>query len=333
MPVGGNALDFRYYLQPLIRRILRPLVSTGELDRRFRRADEISETALSLLRSAKRLGSPIFMTVNYMDTHIPYLPPPPYDRLYPGKDLEMNLEDLHNLRQEVSQLHRSPTAGEFAYLTSQYDGAMAFLDAEFQRLMDGLRETGLYDSTLVILTADHGEALGERNLMEHAVSVYQNQVHIPLVVKYPNQVQGAVVTTPVSAVDIMPTVLEAAQIQPSRALQGRTLRQPDESRFIISESFRSGLLSGWHPRFDRVERAIVKGPLKLIQSTAGKHEMYDLSADPEETRNLYGTNSETASELSRLLTVMLAGAPPDRAPAGKLGKEILDRLRSLGYVQ
>jgi hypothetical protein len=111
------------------------------------------------------------------------------------------------------------------------------------------------------------------------------------------------------------------------------LRQPDESRVVISESFRSGLLVSWHPRFDRVERAIVHGHMKLIQSTAGKTELYDLAADSREARNLFASDNASASQLSRSLAALIAAAPSDSAPARPMDKESLDRLRSLGYVQ
>ena len=330
-PVGSDAIAHRYYLRAALQKLLAPVVRTGELDRRFRRGDEITTDALKLLESRRGAG-PFFLTLNYMDVHLPYLPPPPYDTLYPGRD-SSTFEELQNLRREVLQLRRPPTAREQAHLISQYDGAMAYLDSQFQRLVGGLKQLGLYDSTLIVLTADHGEALGERHLLEHAVSVYEDQVHVPLIVKYPNQATRAVATTPVSGIDIMPTILDVAGIAPAQPPQGRSLRQPDESRTILSESFRSGLLAGWHPRFDRVERAVVSGPMKLIRSTAGKHELYNLATDPEEATNLFGNKPFAGAELERAMAAMLAIAPPDSAPGRSTNKQELQRLRSLGYAQ
>jgi arylsulfatase A-like enzyme len=331
-PVGSDAIDHGYYLRGPLQRLLSYVVSPGELDRRFRRGDAITEDALQLLGAA-RGGGPFFLTLNYMDAHLPYLPPAPYDKLFPGKDPSLTFGKLEQLRREVVQLRRRPNSAEMAHMISQYDGAIAFLDAEFQRLVTGLKQLGLYDSTLIVLTADHGEAQGERNLMEHGVSVYQDQVHVPLMVKYPQQTTAAVVTAPVSGIDVMPTILEAAGVGPVRPVQGRSLRQASESRLILSESFRSGLLVGWNSRFDREERSLVKGSAKLIQSTSGKRELYNLESDPKESTNLFRTEDPLSVELSRSLAELMASAPAVSTRSRPMDKESLDRLRGLGYVQ
>jgi arylsulfatase A-like enzyme len=332
-PVGADAIDRPHYLRMLLQRLLSPIIPVGEFDRRFRRADEITGDVLNLLGGAGKRGAPFFMVANYMDAHLPYIPPAPYDTLYPGKAPELTFRALERLRREVLQFRRVPTARESAHMQSQYDGALAFLDSEVRRLVDGLRRLGLYDSTMIVLTADHGEALGERRLIEHAVSVYGDQVHIPMLVKYPNQSQGAVVTAPVSAIDILPTVLDLAGIPALGHLQGRSLRQPDESRLVLSESFRSGLLAGWHPRFNRVERSIVRWPAKFIHSSAGKTELYDLAADPAEARNLFRKEDPAAADLHRLLAAIVASAPRQLGTPHKIAPRDMERLRSLGYVQ
>lgn len=332
-PVGSDAVDHEYHLRLLLQRILGRFASAGELDRRFRRGDEITDDVLRLANSVKDQGRPFFLVANYMDAHQPYIPPAPYNSLFAGKDPTLNFKELGILRREVLQSRRAPTAREFAHITSQYDGSLAFLDSEFRRLIDGLKKKGLYDSTLIVLTADHGEALGDRGMMEHAVSVYQDQVHVPLLVKYPGESNGAVITTPVSGIDIMPTILEAAGAEPMKKAQGRSLLQPDPSRSILSESFRSGLLVRWSPKFDRVERSIVRGNWKWVESTAGKAELYDLGADPLEAKNLFPGGEAAGSELHQALAAMIATAPGDSAPAQRMDKQTMERLRSLGYVQ
>jgi arylsulfatase A-like enzyme len=331
-PVGSDAIDRTHYLRGPLLKILSHVASAGELDRRFRRGDSITKDALKLLGSARE-GSPFFLTLNYMDAHLPYLPPAPYDRLFPGKDASLTFGKLQQLRKEVLQLRRRPTPAELAHMTSQYDGAVAFLDAQFERLVAGLKQLGLYDSTLIVLTSDHGEAQGERNLMVHAVSVYQDQVHVPLIVKYPEQSTGSVVTSPVSGVDVMPTILDVAGVRLSRPVHGRSLRQPSESRFVLMESFRSGLLAGWHSRFDRVERALVKETAKLIQSTSGKNEMYNLAADPKEATNLFRKEDPVSAELNHLLAQLVATAPSPSSRNRPMDRESLERLRGLGYIQ
>jgi arylsulfatase A-like enzyme len=197
-----------------------------------------------------------------------------------------------------------------------------------------LKKRNLYDESLIIVTADHGEAFGERNLLEHGTSTYQDQVHVPLLVKYPGPPRRAVMNTPVSSVDLMPTILSAAGVSAPKALEGENLARIAEgdSRVVLTETFPNSHFVNLSPRFRRIERAAVSGNRKLIVSTAGKREIYDLASDPSETSNLYRTDPR-ARELEAHLNVWLKTAVTKGNGAGAVDRGALDRLKSLGYVQ
>src|SRR5205823_715239 len=127
------------------------------------------------------------------DAHTPYIPPRPFDARFPGKDPRFTYQQYLDLQKEVLAGRRTLTRNERENLVSQYDGGLAYIDDRLRTLVSALKDRRIYDNTLIMITGDHGEAFGEKGLMEHAVaSVYQNQVHVPLIIKYPGQREGAV---------------------------------------------------------------------------------------------------------------------------------------------
>jgi len=199
-------------------------------------------------------------------------------------------------------------------LVAQYDGGIAYQDASFARLIGWLKQRGLYDKALIIITGDHGEAFGERGLMDHGVGVHEDQVHIPLLVKYPFQTAASVVTAPVSHVDLLPTILDMLGYPIPSYLQGRSLRNPAglERRTIYAESFFPSFHRVKNQEFNRVERAVRIGSLKLIASTSGSSELYDLAKDPNELHNLNALDQPGARDLETALHGWVRSCPYQR---------------------
>jgi arylsulfatase A-like enzyme len=323
-----------HYLREGVRRMLGPVLGEREFFQQSRRAEEINRDAFQILENVAALHGPFFLFLNYMDAHSPYLPPAPYDRRFPGLDPRFTHERFNRMLTEVMPQRRSVTEAERRHIDSQYDGALAYLDAQLGALFDRLRRMGLYRDSMVVVTADHGEALGDRDLLEHAgVSVYQDQVGIPLLVKYPQNGLTGVVERTVSLVDIMPTVLEAAGIPAPDGIAGVSL-SADMQRPVFAESYPSNELSALHPRFRRIERTVCAGDLKFVRSSTGKRELFDLRQDAGESKNLVNDRQEDAARLERILLEWArppASVPGKSTPSSR--RETLERLRSLGYVQ
>jgi arylsulfatase A-like enzyme len=322
-----------FYLRALPRRVLSFAVNVGRLDRTSIGAFDVNRRALRFLDAAKAGGVPFFLFVNYMDAHLPYVPDPPFDRLYAGFDrgfLPYKVEDL-NMR--VSAGTHGLTPAEKEHITSQYDGGIAEEDSAIGDLLKRLRELGMYDDTLVVITSDHGNAYGEHGLLDHFLGfLYQELVHVPLVVKYPGQ-QGAGKSDDLaSQVDVLPTILDLLGLKPSPELQGRSLLQPTPDGVVYSQAARNALLGLGNPRFAGLRRAIVSGSMKLILWTAGPPELYDVASDPTEQHNLYNAQDPQAIELRRRLESWIAAMPRPSAPH-ILDKTTQERLKSLGYVQ
>jgi arylsulfatase A-like enzyme len=325
-----------YCLRTAIRDAAARFAHHSLLDIRSRNAAQINQAVFKVLESSRENGRSPFLFINYMDAHWPYMPPPPFDKLYPGKDDSFSTVRFNALRDDVNSGRRLSTETERAHLISQYDGGIAYLDAEVGKLLDYLKRTGMYDQALIMVTSDHGESFGERGVMEHGVSVYQDQVWVPLIVKYPKRNRKRVIEYPVSLVDVMPTVLDLLGFPIPAGVQGVSLRaESSRARRVFAESFAYVEYMKLYPRFRRIERATYAGPRKLVVSTTGKRELYDLQTDPGERRNILQTG-ENATE-ARILEVELAqwlktqGKAPGKTP--KMDSATLERLKSLGYVQ
>jgi len=310
------------------------VMSTDAFDVTTRRASEINDLISQSLRRDWNGRQPVFLFVNYMDAHCPYVPPAPFDTMFPGKTLRFTSHDYYELADEVAALKRRVTPAVRDHLISQYDGSIAYLDSEIGRLIAHLKDVGLYDDALIIITSDHGEMFGERDLLGHGLSVYQSQIDVPLIVKYPHQHTPEVVDEPAGQTDLVPTIFQVLGYPAPAYLQGRSLLVRDRpAPELISESFAQSKFIEANQRFNRVERALVSGNLKLIVSTAGKRELYDLLKDPSEENDICGSERTACANLQQELENWCARIPRSVVQTKKLNKESLDRLRSLGYVQ
>jgi len=301
----------------------------------YKKADDINTEVFSLLDKVKRERQPFFLFVNYMDAHRPYMPPSPFDTLYPGKDASIDTSFNNRMSEEIMTLKRNITEEERNHIISQYDGSIAYLDSQIGELIERIKKIGFYENSLIIITSDHGEAFGERNLMEHGVSVYQDQDYVPLIIKLPYVNEGRIDDKVVNSVDLMPTILDVTGYEIPEDINGVSVLRlkNDNTRNVISESYPNKYLMSWHARFHRIERAIISWPYKFISSTAGKKELYDLSKDPDEKVNLYRPDDKISGNLELQLNQKLKNSAVKSSSPAKLDEGALDRLKSLGYVK
>ncbi|HEX8985166.1 MAG TPA: sulfatase, partial [Bryobacteraceae bacterium] len=284
--------SYWYLLRTGMRRVLSRVTDVSDSDRLYGRGEDIDREAFALLRRHEPSPEPLFLFLNYMDAHFPYIPPAPFDSRYPGKDRRIAQEDMEETSDRVVRGEPMPEA-ERRHRIAEYDGGIAYIDAQIGQVVDWLRERGLYDDTLIVVTADHGEAFGEKNLVLHANSVYQNLLHVPLLVKFPHSAHTGTIDEPVSLVDVAPTVLNALGYGARRRLDGRDLptRSGAGPRELFSESFPCPSSHPPECANGCMQRAIVAWPHKLITSSSGRRELYDLASDPNELKNLYATDA------------------------------------------
>ena len=227
---------------------------------------------------------------------------------------------------------------ELAYLRALYDGGVAAADREVGRLLDALEALGLAERTLVVLTSDHGEDLGDRLPLRpgnHGHSLYDELLLVPLIVHDPRP--GAPVgriAYQVRSVDVMPTILDLLGVSAPEGLAGQSFA-----------GLMRGEETGDRPAYARIQNAGVRemvrdGSHKLIRNVfpiVPSIELYDLAEDPTESRSLAEQRPERLAELGAALgelrSPIAEEGPPSYAPQQKVPAELRERLEALGYAQ
>jgi arylsulfatase A-like enzyme len=300
-------------------------VSTDEVTRQ-------AEQALEWFSEAER---PFFLFVHYFDPHYNYVRHPEVGFAAPSAGRLNGTEDIEDLRaMELS-------ADEVQFIRDLYDEEIRHTDDGVGRLLDSLRRHGVYDETLVVVTADHGEEFLERGWLGHTRSLYEELTRVPLVVRFPGDSGGArVVDAPVSLVSLTPTVLDVLGMSDALAgAQERSLRplpieEPADADGVLLEVDFIPIWEGDEHRLTR-KKALVASRHKIIRDdVSGTVELYDLVTDPGERHDL---SDERCDLRERLLAALERRVALSRESAIGLEpvphtEEQFEELRSLGYV-
>lgn len=298
-----------------------------------RNADEVTSLAVRWLERHRlsQNSRPFFLFLNYFDPHSPYFPPEPWG----NPDVEEGSCSVHNgLYEDVFRGTRELTSEERETLVEQYDGEISYMDSGIGRLFENMKRLGLYDSTLIVVTSDHGESFGEHGLLEHGRALYEELIRAPLLLKYPGkEKKRGVVNDRVTIVSLMPTILEHVGHPIPETVRFGTL--DDTGQALVAEVFRDmAWTTIYGDRFDRDQKAIYRDNYKLIWSSDGRHELYDLSSDPAEQTNLSASLPEIRQHLLSQLNFLIeeSGTMSALSPP-EIDQELKERLRALGYTQ
>jgi arylsulfatase A-like enzyme len=295
---------------------------------------------------------PFFMFLNYFEPHLPYHPPEPERaRLLRGTPDAARLARLTRLGHPEEMRYilgaSDLDAADVAILGDLYDGEIAYTDRRVAEVISVLRQIGVLDDTIVAVTADHGENLGEHRMLDHKLSVHDTVLHVPLLVRWPSRVPaGGVVEAPVQMHDLFPTLLALAGVPPPEGttieavpLPGAGLdapgRGPDDpivGEFVGPPVDWLVILADLFPgrdlgRYDRTLVALRHGPLKIHWGSDGRNALYDTAADPGEDRDLAAADPARLLEMEGRVDAWLdrparkaarrdADASPETAPPG-----------------
>jgi arylsulfatase A-like enzyme/tetratricopeptide (TPR) repeat protein len=236
---------------------------------------------------------PVFFFLHLYEPHTPYTPPEPYWSRY----------------------------------ASRYDGEIARVDAIVGTFLQSLKDDGLYDKALVILTSDHGEGLGDHGEDEHGIFLYREALQVPLIVKLPGgRLAGTTVAAPVQSIDIVPTILERTAVNPPVKLAGRSLisfiqKRGPEKRAIYAETYYPRFHFGWAD-----QHSLIDGDHHYLQSP--KAELFDLASDPAEKRNVIAGDRRILFAMREAIAPFIREA---ELPAA-IDAEEAAKLAALGYL-
>ncbi len=267
-------------------------------------ASDTNRSALKWLKNRRDAEKPFFLFIHYTETHAPYCPPWPYR----NKFLNDQKPGIRSLR-EINQNRTYYNSGkllmderDFVGLRALYDGSLAYSDKCVKELYHDLERTGLLDNTIFVVTSDHGDNLGEHNLMSHVHCLYDTLIRIPLIIRWPsNYTSCGLQDHIVQNIDLFPTMADIlgddsnlkAQFDGESLLINKASRRRD---FAVSE-----LIKPFGPdalpyrdklsKYDRRLVAVRSRDYKYIWASNGCHEFYDISSDPEENNNIYNDPS------------------------------------------
>jgi choline-sulfatase len=266
-----------------------------------RRGEVVVDHALRWLSQAP--NKPFFLWVHLYDAHDPYDPPAPY---------------------------------KARYASQPYDGEIAYADACVGKLLDGLRKHGLYDEAIIAVMADHGESLSQHGESTHGVFLYDETLHVPLLIKLPlNRWAGKRTEARTGLVDVAPTLLAAAGVTPPSEMQGQSLLEfikaaPDtnsssEGRPAYAETDYPHRAFGWSAL-----RALRTGKYLYIQ--APERELYNQSVDPDAAHNLAGSSKAVSDTMASQLADFRSRTSQTLVDLAKPDPEKMQKLQALGYV-
>jgi len=293
---------------------------------------QLAGRAVRWLRAQKKSRG-FFLWIHFYDPHSPYEAPPEYlDGLKAPPGLEVRLGTAELLAIRIRE--RDPAPAEREWIRRLYAAEVRWVDDAVGTLLAELKRLGMYEGSLIVLTSDHGEEFWEHGGIGHGHTLYEELLHVPLLVKLPGNTRRGEIDLPVSTASLAATFLDLAGA-------------PLPARYPAAPSLRPLLQGGAAPPpflatgLQRIEEqeALRFDRFKYIRRlTSGKDELYDLARDPGERRDLAASSLSTVDEAKRLL----AGLTAESARARKalsiqkkeeipLGSEERKRLRALGY--
>ncbi len=320
-------------------------------------AARTNKLVLDWLRQREGEQSPFYLFIHYIDAHNPLQAPRPFAGKFLKPELMRGLD-----KEKIRRVADNPLVcvtdnlqlkeQEIAALTALYDEEIAYVDSRLGELLSHLESTGLAENTVIAVTADHGEHLGEGQRYSHVASLSQPIVHIPLLLRMPGGDKGGLVCTePVQHIDLLPTFARACGLDDVDldAFPGRSLLDDEGEggeRFLLAE------WEGRIPYFvrDRLARRqddvrptlkmlsrklwmCRRGNFKLIEDDSGSAELFDLESDRAEERNLAGEKPDLLKELQAELGVYRSTRAEEGAEAYDYSeKAIKDHLKALGYL-
>lgn len=321
-----------YYTFALLNNV--QLVTERHFDRGFELFDtgpwkdpDLLQLARTSLDKALANDQPFFGWVHFINPHTPY----------DFREMSAHLAPLQEdgpFAQRVPGSFEIQSEAELERARDLYDAEVFFADHLFGALIDHLEQKGALDRTIIIVTADHGEEFMDHGQVQHN-ALYEELVRIPMIIRHPGHPAGTRTDVPFINVDLFPTIASMTGAEVPANLDGVDLREPvDSDRHRIVTAMTNN---------KRYEILSESDGRKLIQTCTPefREELYDLTADPDETSNLILDDPALANDLGDLLEDEIGTEPcaliravnQGKAPEDLLSPEQIEELKSLGYIQ
>jgi arylsulfatase A-like enzyme/uncharacterized membrane protein YbhN (UPF0104 family) len=315
--LGADDASAKLLLMQLVRqRIEKARASRGEVlpGTAYQDAATVNQAITAWID--QRSSSPWFLFVGYMDPHDPYFTHP-----YDGSGY-------------ARAAHPHPDPSEAAELTALYDGEITYWDAEFGKLLQGLRERGLYDDLTIVVTSDHGEEFNEHGGFWHGTTLYDEQVRVPLLVKLPQSRRGGTVVRHwVQSIDLMPTILSLSGVPVPNGVQGGDLFTGTDVVYA-EESHEGNVLESVRELHGTDEHKLITANPRNPRGLQ-PIELYRVDLDPAEQQNLAPSSPDRVRMATKAMLEQRALARKDAVVADsvELDDDVAAHLEALGYIE
>jgi len=309
-------------------------------------APQITDHAINLVKEMN--DDPFFIWAHYIDTHMPYRPPIEFAQLFGNETGKSKIctEFNKEVRPQEIFFSKDLPVKQIESTRKLYDASIRSIDHEIGRLLKHLKEKNLLKNMIVIITADHGESLGDHGLyFAHDHTLYSELVHVPLIIRFPGKPPHRK-SEIVSLIDILPSLCQWLKIDCDQNMNGQpldlNLNKDKKERAVFAAN------APWRKRFSRSPYLFLKGLkgrwtmiqqgkkklIKIPHPTSPVYEFYDLSVDPTEKKNLQSSRSYESllDKLNAWEKSVRVEPPYQNRQELKFDKNELESLRSMGYV-
>jgi arylsulfatase A-like enzyme len=285
---------------PIVKTADAHLGSSDEIERSLDGRADVTNAAVFSWLDAHASSGPFFLWVHYYDPHYPYTPPAGFDHVL-GLKYSGHVDGSIDTLKSIEDGKLALTDADLGRLGELYQGEIAFTDSQIGRLVANLGSRGILDDTILVLTGDHGESFGEHGDWTHGMKVFESEVRVPLVMRYPARIPaGMTVSAPVQLIDVMPTLLELTGLRAAKPIQGTSLLP----RFTRASTATPGL--AFVELADEAFVALLTSDWKLIRNNAnGELQLYHLGDDEAELHNLVRAEPRVTQDLAAQLQQMM----------------------------
>ena len=289
--------------------------------------DYLTQRALEWLNGFDD-SKPLHLQLHFLPPHAPYEPAPGFD-LFTDPSYDGWCDGTPRTLHQIDKALRAADDADLTQITALYDGNLRAVDASVAQVLDTLRGRDRWKDTVVLVTSDHGEAFFEHRRMLHSKTVFDEMLRVPFILRLPGgrHPNGVDLDRLATLADLTPTLLAAASVQPTATLDGTDLLQPgavtDARNIVVRTAHHYPLRALRTPRW------------KLVLTTSGQAQLYDLASDPGEHQNIGFENLPMLVGLGRLLTQRLAVPPSLAGTRSTTEAPVADQemLEALGYVE
>jgi len=314
----------------------------------YEKADKVTEKFNSWVR--KKRSKPFFAYLHFMDVHLPYEAPMEFNRIFEPEPIDSVLNDIPGAYEVriLNEVGLSPQDKQ--HFINMYDAEIRYFDHYFGQIIDNLKKLGIFEDTIIVLTADHGEEFWDHNGCEHGHTLYNELIHVPLIIKYSSKLQSKRIKTYVKLQDLTPTLLNMCRIKNTIEFRGRNLFLDTKSGKPQQEEIFFEAIG-----FGAEKKGVVKDGWKLIENTGKKdedalelflemtryimpeyekgYELYNINQDFQEKYNLINDRPQIFERLKTYLELFKSESFERRKTKDKDREKKLKHLKSLGYVK